>query len=192
MIPKEKRSKKLQWYYDNQESQIQKNRKWKEDNREQMLEQKKEYHFKNRDSILIKKKEYRENNDAKIKQYRIDNKERDHKTQKEYRENNVEKEKIRHTKYSKENPDKMLKNSINALKKLGDAVDMTHFKVGMALKNWSQTIRKNDPNCAICDGIADVTHHIIHKQYYPQLMFNLNNGIPLCKSHHHEVHWGTV
>jgi len=187
MIKKEERSNGLKWYYENRETQIQKNREWKNQNREKMLQQKKEYHQKNRELILKKKKEYRENNKEKIKQYRIDNRERDHLKQLEYRNNNIEKEKIRHAKYSKENPDKALKNSINHLKKLGLTLNMTHFKVGMALKNWSQTIRKNNPLC-FCGEKADVTHHLLFKQLYPKLMLNVNNGIPLCTIHHNELH----
>jgi len=101
------------------------------------------------------------------------------------------KEQIRHAKYSKENPDKMLKNHINSLKRLGLTLNMSHFKIGMALKSWSQTVRKNNPFC-FCGEKADVTHHILEKQFYPKLMLNINNGIPLCHLHHNEVHWGTV
>lgn len=188
MVDSIKRKSNLKWYYKNREYQIQKNREWKEKNREHMLAQKKEYHFKNRERILLKKKQFRELNKEKIRLYRELNKERDRKKEAEYRQNNIEKERIRHAKYSKEHPEQILKNQINSLKKLGLSLNMAHFKTGMALKTWSQTIRNNFVSCKICADKATHSHHLFYKQYYPKLALNINNGIPLCKIHHDEVH----
>ena len=170
-------------------------------NKNKFLQWQREYRLKNKYSVLENRRKYdKENHKHQLElkqQWRLDNPEK-YKTQKQkddhkYWNKNkhnpvyIEKEKVRHAKYSKENPDKMLKNHINSLKKLGLSLNMTQFKIGMALKSWSQTVRKNNPNC-FCGKKADVTHHLLYKQYNPKLMLNINNGLPLCTEHHNEVH----
>jgi hypothetical protein len=172
-----------------------------EKNKEKFLQWQREYRVKNRSSILENRRKYdKKNHEHQLElkyQWRKDNpiKHKESKQKSDHKQwiknkHNPEfqrKEQLRHAKYSKENPDMMLKNNINHLKKLGLSLNMTHFKIGMALKNWSQTIRKDNPLC-FCGEKADVAHHLFEKQYYPKLMLNVNNGLPLCTRHHDEVH----
>lgn len=53
------------------------------------------------------------------------------------------------------------------------------------LKEWSKLVRERDNNkCAICPNTKMINaHHIIPKQW-KHLMFNLDNGIALCPTHH--------
>ena len=45
--------------------------------------------------------------------------------------------------------------------------------------------------CEICGWLNVESHHIIHRNKYPGLSLNPNNGIALCHDHHKEVHgWG--
>ena len=173
------------------------------------------WYLRNKETVIIKQKAYKSTPEFKAHRLEQDRKNRDHinklkriwrhgkgkqkdKISKQKSDHKYwnkkkhdpifqEKQRIRHAKYSKENPEKLLKNSINRLKKMGLTLNMTHFAVGMALKNWSQSIRKNNPLC-FCGNKADVTHHLLYKQLYPKLMLNVNNGIPLCTQHHREVH----
>lgn len=174
----------MTWYKDNKERESKKQKAYKAT--PEFKKMRKEYDKKNHDHQLELKRQWKINNPEKLKAQKS-------KDNKKYRLKNkhnpiyIEKEKLRHARYSKENPDKMLKNHINSLKKLGLTLNMTHFKIGMALKSWSQSVRKEKPFCW-CGEKADVTHHLFEKQYYPQLMLNINNGMPLCTRHHDEVH----
>ena len=53
---------------------------------------------------------------------------------------------------------------------------------------WSNAIRNDFVSCKICGEPAEETHHIFYVEFCPELMFNWNNGIPLCKKHHNETH----
>ncbi len=176
-----------EYYKNNKEKFLIWQREYREKKHESVLENRRRYDKENHDHQLELKRLWKKNNSAK---YRIQKKKDDHnywirkKDKPEFRE----KEKIRHAKYSKEHPEKALQNHINNLKKLGLSLNMTHFKVGMALKSWSQTIRNNFVSCKICADKATHTHHLLYRQYYPKLALNLNNGIPLCTAHHNEVH----
>ena len=53
------------------------------------------------------------------------------------------------------------------------------------LRDWSLVIRGRDKKCMSCGSVKDLhAHHIISKYYRPQLAYNLNNGITLCKQCH--------
>lgn len=53
------------------------------------------------------------------------------------------------------------------------------------LRDWSLAIRARDEKCKSCGTKNNLhAHHIISKYYRPQLAYNLNNGITLCKSCH--------
>ena len=86
-------------------------------------------------------------------------------------------------KWKKNNPDKVLQSYLKYRKE-------HDFYERWALLFWSKTIRKRDKVCQICGDVATVAHHLLFKSKYPELMFNLNNGIALCKQHHKEIHWG--
>lgn len=175
----------MTWYLDNKERERKKQKAYKSTPRFKAL--RKQYDEKNHEHQLELKRQWKRNNPERLKIQ----KSKDDKTYRERNKHNpkyIEKERIRHAKYSKEHPEKALKNNINSLKKLGLSLNMAHFKTGMALKSWSQTIRSNFVSCKICADKATHTHHLLYRQYYPKLALNLNNGIPLCTAHHNEAH----
>lgn len=52
------------------------------------------------------------------------------------------------------------------------------------LANWSKRVRITGV-CAICGRTDHLqAHHILPKEYYRTLKFDLNNGIPLCPTCH--------
>lgn len=59
-------------------------------------------------------------------------------------------------------------------------------------KWYEKTIKKlGNGLCKVCNLKAEISHHIIHKSKYPALSLNVNNGIPLYKKCHYDVHgWG--
>lgn len=55
-------------------------------------------------------------------------------------------------------------------------------------KQWVKQVKKRDKNiCRInnqdCSGYC-VVHHILSWSEYPELRYNINNGITLCQAHH--------
>ena len=53
---------------------------------------------------------------------------------------------------------------------------------------WSKWIKRNG-KCQICQSTKHLhAHHLLFRSFYPQLVFNLNNGICLCEKHHKELH----
>lgn len=66
--------------------------------------------------------------------------------------------------------------------------DIKYFEIRMALKSWSQSVKNNFISCKICGDKATQSHHLFYMRYCPKLAFNINNGIPLCDTHHKEVH----
>jgi len=91
--------------------------------------------------------------------------------------------------YYQKNIEKILENQIKHLKKLGYKINMEYKEVKYTLLTWSRIIRKRDNyKCVICGSQDDLNaHHIFPKSKYPALMFNINNGITLCKTHHKET-----
>jgi len=55
-----------------------------------------------------------------------------------------------------------------------------------AYKFWSKSVKDRDSwKCKICDckkGL--IAHHILGFTYYPELRYDINNGITLCPAHH--------
>jgi len=57
-----------------------------------------------------------------------------------------------------------------------------------AYQKWVRLVKYRDNNkCRInnkgCSGYCEV-HHILPVRDYPELMYNINNGITLCQAHH--------
>jgi len=55
-------------------------------------------------------------------------------------------------------------------------------------KNWVLRVKKRDNwKCRInnedCSGYC-IVHHILSWQGFPELRYNVNNGITLCQAHH--------
>ena len=93
-------------------------------------------------------------------------------------------------KWCKDFPEKVLKLQLKSLDKQGIEFKLPGRKFAWALESWGNTVRKILGNyCSICeskDGLN--SHHIFYRSKYPRLALNTNNGIPLCKIHHKEIH----
>ncbi len=91
--------------------------------------------------------------------------------------------------WAKQNPEKRLKINFNNLKKGAIPFKITVSQYKWALKSWADTIKKlQGKKCAVCNNTSDEIHHIFYRSLYPELSLNINNGVPLCLTHHYEVH----
>jgi 5-methylcytosine-specific restriction endonuclease McrA len=62
-------------------------------------------------------------------------------------------------------------------------------KMASKLIIWKSDIKNRDKSCQICGSSTNlISHHILHKEYYPKMALNTNNGIVLCNEHHNECH----
>ena len=142
------------------------------------------------------------------KQYRIKNKERlDKKQWKYYRETKQyqqeyfrkhfqkNKERIykRTNEWRRRNPQKVVQYWLNHLNKYSKPFNIESRKFGWMLTQWAKGVREHDNNqCQVCGEINDIqAHHIFHKEEYPKLCLNQNNGVTLCRRHHMESHCRT-
>lgn len=51
------------------------------------------------------------------------------------------------------------------------------------LRKWSVLVRWRDKTCQLCGARKDAklqAHHIFSKSYFPELAYDLENGITLC------------
>ena len=67
-------------------------------------------------------------------------------------------------------------------------LDCTEYRFANVV--WVKCVRHVlGSKCVICGSDYKLNiHHIFYKKHYPQLSLIENNGIPLCKEHHNEVH----
>ncbi len=93
-------------------------------------------------------------------------------------------------KWNKSNPEKRLIISKRHLEKLGLPFKLPSRQYGMALEAWGKSVRKLlGDKCIVCGSTDKLnSHHILYKALHPELSLNINNGVPLCKEHHLEVH----
>lgn len=98
-------------------------------------------------------------------------------------------QKLRQRVWRENNPDRVLNWSIKSLRKEAKSFNLSVMEYKMALMSWSKTVRKRDKVCQVCGTDKELqAHHIIHRSKQPELSFNLNNGITLCKNCHYESH----
>ena len=108
---------------------------------------------------------------------------------KEYRKKNKSKLSLKNQKHYKEHPEIYLRSRLKTFARLGKVFNLSNSEYIFALVAWSKTVKKlHNGLCQICLIPAEHSHHILHKAKYPELSLNPNNGIPLCKQHHYEVH----
>jgi len=102
--------------------------------------------------------------------------------QKQYRQKNRIKINQKHREYRQAHPEQMKLYKIRHAKKYG-------IKLGHAIVAWSQQVKKRDNyQCRLCGVLAIHSHHILYQRFYPDLRYNINNGISLCITHHNEIH----
>ena len=123
------------------------------------------------------------------KKYRQENKERLRLKKNEWNKNNPE---LR-AKYTKDNtekyPEKALQRQVRYLKRNSMTFGMNPIEYKTALRSWKEAIKKRDVNCVVCGSDKNLeAHHILHRKYFEQLTFNLNNGILLCAECHYKAH----
>ena len=92
--------------------------------------------------------------------------------------------------WQKNNPKKMLISYKRHLEKCAIPFKLPYWKYRMALLLWGKSVKKSlSEKCIVCGSTDKLNaHHILYKALYPELSLNINNGVPLCKEHHLEVH----
>jgi len=166
-------------------------------NLEKIRERDRLYYQKNRNKIKVKinkqwHKKKDEYNTQRRNRYQKDreiilqrNKINFQKNGKKYYRRQKEQQQI----WRKNNPEKVLDWTIKLLKKEAKSFDLSVMEYKMALLAWSKTVRKRDKVCQVCGSSKELhAHHIIHRSKQPELSFNINNGITLCKNCHYESH----
>lgn len=70
----------------------------------------------------------------------------------------------------------------------GDSVELKHVRE--FLKTWADLVKSRDGwKCTKCGAMRRLhAHHIEMKSKRPDLMFEVSNGITLCKSCHMKEH----
>ena len=138
--------------------------KWNKEHLQSMSKTYKKWYKKNREKILKRCKIYRDNNVEKIK----------------------EKARI----YRNNNPEKVLESQKKYFKKIGKLFDMTSGEYQHIINTWSRSIKKLDNKiCKNCDSTKNLhAHHIYPKAQFPELAFDLDNGVTLCNDCHGETH----
>lgn len=156
--------------------------------------------YKNKETPEQKKerfrraKEYRERPEYYVKRKEYDSKYIDthydvrKKSCVDWNKRNPEKHRQTVRTYVKKHPDRILKAALEAQEKLGAMMNMTGMQWRNMCIRWTKAVKKAYPTCVCCDKPSYQAHHILYKVNYPKLQFNVNNGVSLCKEHHHEVH----
>ena len=134
--------------------------------------------------------ENRERHLASSKKWKVENREHDLAYKKKYREEHKEYTAICKRKWDKNNPELRLKHNLKYFSKIGKPLNKSVYETKYALDSWSKTVRKIHGNhCSVCGSTKGLNvHHIFSKKKFPKMAFMVNNGIPLCKIHHLEIH----
>lgn len=148
-----------------------------------------EYRLKNKIRIVEQHKEWHQNNKERIKKHQLKNRDKVLKYKKKHYLKNKEILIIKSKIWAKNNPEKMLEIQIRQMTKLGFPFKIPPQQYAYALTSWSKTVKHlGNGLCQVCNMKSEISHHIVHKSKYPELSLNVNNGIPLCKKCHYEVH----
>ena len=156
-------------------------------------------YIKNKEIVKIRTRQWKKNNPERIISEEYKN------TRKIWANKNKEKLKTQNIlyrlthkdekyKYQIDNPEIGLKANKKHLERLGKNFDMTSMEYAYAIKSWSNTIKKLDNRmCKLCDSTEGINaHHIMPKSDFPELSFDLDNGITLCKKCHLKTHWNDL
>jgi len=66
---------------------------------------------------------------------------------------------------------------------------MSDWRNSRDYRIWRVKVIRRDKRCRICGEIRDrQAHHINHATYFPQLRFEVENGVTLCKRCHIQFH----
>lgn len=169
------------------------NLRYKMKHREYLAMIERERYKREKDKILARNKLWRQKPESKIKlrEYQHKSRQLPHVIaarkieQQKYKSRRTIKSRI----WKKDNPEKVLKSSYAYYNKIGKKFNYSGVQYRWALHTWSQAVKKLSNNiCQICDKPSKHAHHIFPKAKFPQLTFNLNNGIALCVQHHREIH----
>ena len=151
-------------------------------NQNNRKESDRKYYNKNKGEILEYTKQYRSKNKDRIKNYQEKYREKHYDYFKKYYKNNKEQILQQQKQYNRSHPEKLYNSKKKYLEKYGITYNLILWK-------WSLEIRNRDNyKCQICGKKAEHAHHLLYKQYYPELSLSLNNGISLCVKHHYETH----
>jgi len=70
-------------------------------------------------------------------------------------------------------------------------VENMQKRTNTSLRKWrSAVFARDNETCVICGNPAEQAHHIIPVRNCREEMYNVNNGVALCKRCHRKVHYG--
>ncbi len=170
------------------------NKDYKTKHANRIKKQRHEYHENNKTRLNQESKIWKMNNPDKVKIYKA-NEYKKHKNKysisaKKRYQNNKSEYKIRAANWAKNNPNRRLNIMKTHLKKYGTIFNLSEKSYKWALESWSKSIKKRDEKCVCCGKSEDChAHHLLYKQYMPELSLNVNNGVLLCSDHHKELHY---
>jgi predicted restriction endonuclease len=56
-------------------------------------------------------------------------------------------------------------------------------------RDWRSSVLNRDKKCDICSSTSDLqAHHLEHGSHNPELRYDIDNGVTLCKFHHTLFH----
>ncbi len=153
----------------------------------------KEYRDNHKEEFSRYYKEYRVINKEKLKeyskQYRVKNKERKKELDRLYRLDHLENIRLKQKEWENKNPEKVYERRYRELTKLSIKTGLDNNSILSGLLSFASMIKHKQKDCQICGKSSNLeAHHILHKRFYPKLMFNENNGITLCHICHLQAH----
>jgi hypothetical protein len=155
-------------------------KKWNRDHREQYNETKRKYLRKHNQKWT--KKSRKENPER----HRANARDLYHRTR---TPENIARNRRYVSNWKKKNPEKNIEYMVRHFKKYGKKLGKPWINFQHELLTWASAVKSRDNyKCQICGEPAIHAHHIFYKRNQPQLVFNINNGISLCKIHHEQVH----
>jgi hypothetical protein len=173
-------------------------KKWRKNNPEKVKLIRRRHYEKNTTQILLNNKSWKKRNKIKVKnynksygkEYRPTHREKENARQITYRLRHPELVRERRRIWGEKNPEKILYNIQKHYSTLGAILGMTGRRYKFSLMVWSKSVKKRDGNkCWVCGTNKKLeANHILPKNRYPELTFNINNGITICQDDHDLYH----